>query len=179
MRKFLLVMVILLLSLLTSCRTFNNETRETNISSESQETDATKETTEDTSMKICAIYVNENKIEPVGVYNADGLFELPIVSVLKALGATVTWRTSQEASILYNDTEYVLSTVDKTIYHDGEVVLLSPPGGGFDPVFRVSGEEVFIDHLTLVLFLEYEVEASVAWNHDAKEVHIYMASSCL
>ena len=173
MRKFFLILVILLFSLLTSCHTFNNETRETDVSSERQETDVSKETVEDNSMKICAIYVNKNKIESIGVCNDEDLFELPIVSVLKALGATVTWRTSQEASILYDDTEYILSTVDKTIYNDGEVVLLSPPGGGFDPIFRVSGEEVFIDNLTLEYFLEYQVGAFIAWNHDTKEVHIH------
>ena len=144
MRRLLLILVVLLLSLLTSCHTFNSQTRETDASSEEQETDLLNEMEEDNAVKTCPIYVNGIPIEPVGAYNEEGLFELPVVSVLKALGATVTWRTSQEASILYHDTEYILSAVDKMIYKDGEEVLLSPPGGGYDIVFRVSGEAVFI-----------------------------------
>ena len=147
MKRAILVILALVCACLISCQPSNNA--------------ATGEP--------CTIYVNNVRLAAPCVYNKG--YEVPVLSVLKALGATVTWTTPHEASILYEGVTYTLNTADKAIYRDGVNVLFIAPGATH-MLFEVRGEEVVIDDITLISFLELELGLSMTRNHDARELHI-------
>jgi len=123
--------------------------------------------------KAYTIYVNDEKIAQAAVFNK-GYIEIPIMAVLRALGATITWQSTQDGIIVYNEQTFTLNTMDKMLYY-GDTRILQPyvdGGGSYTPIFRVIGEEVFVDNAQLVTAFNVYIDVAVAYNHNDKEIYI-------
>jgi len=123
--------------------------------------------------KAYTIYVNDEKIAQSATCT-NGYIEFPVIAVLRALGATVNWSSNQDVTILYNKQIFTINITDEMMYH-GEEPILEPfvlGGGPYMPVFRVIGEEIFIDNAQLFNFFCKYTDVVITNNHTEKEVYI-------
>ena len=126
------------------------------------------------SMDAYTIFVNEVEIAEKAIYNDEkGLLEIPVLAVLKELGAMVTWTSSTEVTIVYGEQVFILNTKDETMKQgDTNVLVADVAGGLYTPIFRANGEEVFIDGLQLGYFFQHHIGTPMTWSHDLKQVYI-------
>jgi len=124
--------------------------------------------------KAYTVYVNGKEIAQAGVVNQTGV-EVPLISVLKELGATVTWLSPEKAFALYQEKEITIDTTNKMIYIGGEEFFCPRVGGNtvpYIPVYRKSGAEIFVDQRQLHYFFRDELGASLTFNYVDKEVYV-------
>lgn len=100
--------------------------------------------------------------------------ELPLVAVLRELGAEIEWIHDQEAEVTLEDAAYVLNLTDTTFCEaENEYNLLIPAPGSRNFSCRVLEQEVMVDDITLksVLML-MDISAYVHNRAEERQVDI-------
>jgi len=167
MRRILLILLAMTLLFLASC------------SSSEIEQQGTEPTTKKPEIvyidpeQAYTVYVNDKKIAQATTCT-NGYIDLPIIAVFRELGATVAWTSKRTVTILYNEQVFSINTADKMMYHGDQPLLDLCVGGGgpYERVFRVVGEEIFIDEPQLFNFFLGYTDIVVDFDHRKKEVYI-------
>lgn len=75
---------------------------------------------------------------------------VPLLRVLREMGATEEWLSEEEARITFRDKTYILSLKDQTLKEEGQDDNLIKAGAGFTvPGLEIAGNELYIDDLAL------------------------------
>lgn len=115
---------------------------------------------EENQMTNLCLSVNGNTIKKndcVMIHKDERFAEIPLIAVLKELGATVVWKNQFVAQITYNDINYTLSTNENSLIEDGSKkgnLIAPPPGTPHKPVFKVIDNDFVVDTHSLGRFFK-------------------------
>lgn len=92
---------------------------------------------------------------------------VPFVTVIKMLGAQVTWIANNIAEIIVNGEEYVLDVNDATLIKKGTNLNCIIPAPGSSIHYQNSGPDFMIDHITfrtIMMLMNLNVKVDVNWD---------------
>lgn len=100
--------------------------------------------------------------------------ELPLIRVLKKMGASIVWQNDSVVVIGINDNEYLLNIDKCTLKKQGLEAnyLTVAPGSDHGMICKMVSEEFICDTDTLLYFLVYEIGAKI--NIDYLNAIIYI-----
>ena len=121
--------------------------------------------------KNCRIIVNGTDITD-GNYAFincnDGYALIPLTATMKALGATVSWKSETVATIKYNGIRYTLDIAERSLVkNDEEVNILIPPPGISHKTWRIFVNNDFIvdNSLLMLLFMSIDVKTNIDYEN--------------
>ena len=125
----------------------------------------------------CNLFVNGIDIsnhEYVYLHYADNagysFAELPLISIMEALGATVKWESETTAKILYDNKVYILDTSVFTLIEEKSKndLFMLPPGTVSYYRFRCVDDELLLpDSAAYYILKEMGVQISIDYNNSA------------
>jgi len=131
--------------------------------------------------KAVAIYVNDKKIAQSGVYNDDYLthiIEVPLISVFRELGASVTHILPTKIVVSYQEKEVTIDAMNSTIYLGNEEIICPRISGLPEaPIVCVRGTEIFVDQMRLNYVFENVLDLSLRSDYGEKELYIKEGST--
>ena len=100
--------------------------------------------------------------------------ELPLIAIIKELGAKVEWQSKTIAKATIQERNYFLDTVKGTLVEEGNGfnLLTVAPGSKHGAVYRASGDEFIVDSDTAKLLLVNKMGAKININYEDKIVSI-------
>ena len=114
------------------------------------------------------------KDDCVVIHKDERFAEIPLIAVLKELGATVVWKNQYVAQITYNDTNYTLCTNENSLIEDGSKkgnLIAPPPGTPHKPVFKVTDNDFVVDTHSLGRFFKLiGVEISIDYENNTIDI---------
>lgn len=103
------------------------------------------------------MYVSDEVYEHLGYSYRDCYAELPMLAILRAIGATISWEIFNRIDINYKGERYILHTDAINLFEANRIMTMNmfvpPPGIQHSVAKRVDGEFVLSDEL-LDLFME-------------------------
>lgn len=135
-------------------------TMKDNITKNNYNMNSKEHTTKYLSKSECVLLVNGRVIDHKGCARIDyekRNAELPLIIVLEALGASVTWETDNKATIIYNNKVYYLDTSNNTIYeHSGRQGNLFTyiAGEKHTMVFKTIDNNYVVDRNSTLLLMD-------------------------
>lgn len=106
-----------------------------------------------------SLIVNDTSILCSGnlLFNYDEHYvELPIIAVVKALGATIEWENDTTASIALHDRLFILDTTNNSLCERNKFrnYIALPPGATHGGCYRLEDNEYFVDSDSLREFIK-------------------------
>lgn len=100
--------------------------------------------------------------------------ELPLIAIVKALGAKVEWKNETTATITFDDEEYVLNTAENSLIKAGRTanILIVAPGATHGSYFQVIEGEFVADSDSMLYLLTYLMGAKIRIDYDTLIVNI-------
>ncbi len=121
------------------------------------------------------LYVNGNDITdqlPIQIQKSNGYFGLPLLAIVKALGAEVDRQNSTSTHFVFAGQSYILDTLECTLVNENDVLnnhITRPPGNTAS--WSVVDNDLIIDNVTLRYALE-EFNAKLEIDHQQSVIHI-------
>ena len=97
---------------------------------------------------------------------------LPVVAIMRALGAKVQWNSNIVATIIYNGEKYILDISKRSLVVDGEELLLVAPGGKIVIQHQVLDHELIVDQVLLLRFFQLN-NIKIRIDNENKIINIY------
>lgn len=154
----LLTLAIILFSACTKSESAGKFTTDTILSQTEKQAETTSTLENGDEMKASNLIVNGTCIPTVRniVIHPDEYYaELPLITIMETLGATVEWVDPLNATITYNQTTYALSTTDNTLCEVGKNTnyIALPPGTTHGGCYRLENREFYVDSDSMKYFL--------------------------
>ena len=177
---FLLCVTMLLMFIFVGCHNYGLKTDSDN-QSVPPAVDGISQPVEESQQKIGIqgeLVVNRTKItdQKIFIFNHEKFANLPVISVMKALGAEVVWMKDNIANITYNGKTYQLDTT-KNYLREGETVrnyIAVPPGTSHGVCYQVINGDYFVDSDSMGAFFK-AINVEVIIDYDNLVVYIESA----
>lgn len=175
----LFALVVILIILFTACTGTENEDNSAAEATFSQDQTQAEYTTfheNGEEMKETNLVVNGVNVptaHSITIHTDERYAELPLVTIMEALGATVEWLDSHNAVITYNQTVYALNAMDNSLCEVGKVTnyIALPPGTTHGGCYRLEDQEFYVDSDSIIYFLS-KLKLALSISYAECTVHI-------
>ncbi len=162
MKCFYCFMLFSILLTLTACSMASNK------SNDLVELGTTSSQKEENNIIKCKLFIDGKEIidcDYVNIYpEYQWYVDIPLITVLNEIGASVKWTTKNKATIVYSNKQYILDTneyylIDKAENKNNHSFLLLPPGTVGHQRGRMMGEEFVVGSDVIKNFIN-----SIGWD---------------
>ena len=111
-------------------------------------------------------------------YNREKKYaELPLISIIRSLGAYVDWIGDGKIVISYDNAHYILNPRERTLCKEGETfnIIAIPPGTTHGGYHNATDQEFYIDSDSARHFL-YLLGVNIEFNHEKSCIRIQKRS---
>lgn len=122
--------------------------------------------------------VDGNEVDCHGylvINESERFTELPVLTIMKALGADIEWLDKSSVLITYQDKEYLLDIPNICLSERGKFGnFIAPPPGSSEGCYEFDGDEFVVSDIAFAYFLK---EINVKLTIDYDNLVVYIESS--